>query len=120
MTFLVKKWAKACDEYPLAQKALLDMTPTRNPRAVEQWKKMAVDAAANRRSDPTAMDIYDVQHTERKPWSPVIWGPTLIAITVPTRKQIQLELTHEENSANTATRGIAGWISNGLRIEELQ
>ena len=51
----------ACEECPVAQKALQDLTPKKHPGRAKVWRKMAEEAARNRRNRIEAMDIYEVE-----------------------------------------------------------
>ena len=59
--FLVRKWVTACEECPAAQKALEDLTPKKHPGRVRAWRKMAEDAARDRRNRIEVMDVYEVE-----------------------------------------------------------
>ncbi|KAI1789363.1 hypothetical protein LXA43DRAFT_892969, partial [Ganoderma leucocontextum] len=68
---------------------------------VVAWTAMAENAARERQKNVQAMDIYEV-HSQK----------------LPTRAQILLELSQNENSTRDGQRGSAAWISGGLKIEE--
>ena len=42
----------------------------------------------------------------------------MMDVLVPTRAEIQLELTKAENGAARNLRGVAAWVASGLKLEE--
>ena len=66
VAFLVRKWEEACEETGPAQHALVELTPKNNPNAVKNWEAQAQNAWLLRRSQPDAMDIYEVKQSERE------------------------------------------------------
>ncbi|KAI0749121.1 hypothetical protein C8Q74DRAFT_1212211 [Fomes fomentarius] len=98
-----KRNTEVIDDLPVATDALPDITPKENAGKVKEWSDMAATPAAEHWTNPAAMDIYEVQTSK-----------------LPTRVQIQLDLTHSENlnADNCQLKGAASWISFGLRIEE--
>ena len=117
---LVRKWSTACQGLGPARQALLDVTPDRNGRVVQEWKKMADTAARQRRNNIEVMDIYDIQVSKREqrncPLPAYVYANSDL---VPTRAEIQRELTLEENSAR-GIKGAAAWITFGLKIQAQQ
>lgn len=80
---------------------------------------MADKASRDRRKNIEVMDIYEVQ--SKKCMSPVerllFLRITCVTVAVPTRAEIQLQLSKRENLEHRAV-GASAWISAGLKIDE--
>ena len=58
---LSRRWKRVCTEWQPAQDAYNDLSTASGGYNVARWKAEAEAAHARRATDPTAMDIYDVQ-----------------------------------------------------------
>ena len=102
MPALCRKWKKVQKGLPESQKAFDAINEGADPLDIATWTSQESKAQEARTADVNALDIYDVM--EKKPI---------------TRAEIQLQLTEKENKGNSA-KGVASWLSVGLKFEEAQ
>ena len=63
---LSKKWRVACENLAPARAAFRDQDRSTDPVDSVKWRKMAEIAANERKSKPSAMDVYAVQSKKRE------------------------------------------------------
>ena len=118
---LVRKWRTACEEWGPAAQALQKAGEEVDPKDVEQWKKLAKRAAEMRHKDIKVMDVFEFETHKRECTEPARWRTWSLFTelsTVPTRAEIQLQLTKAENELRDGLKGSAAWLGSGLKIEE--
>ncbi|KAI0708306.1 hypothetical protein C8Q76DRAFT_770330 [Earliella scabrosa] len=98
---LARKWRTACEEWGPAAQALQKAGEEVDPKQIEQWTRLAKRAAEMRHKDIKVMDVFEFE--SRK---------------LPTRAEIQLQLTRAENEHREGLKGSAAWLASGLKIEE--
>ncbi|KAI1783621.1 hypothetical protein LXA43DRAFT_1102319 [Ganoderma leucocontextum] len=98
---IVRKWRRACKKWGPAVEAYQKLSEASGEAQCEAWKRDAEAADKTRCDNPLVMDVYDVQ---RQP--------------LPSRKDVELGLTHDEGLSTVLMHGAASWISAGIRLEE--
>jgi hypothetical protein len=98
---LVQKLLKARTERSKFRKEFDTMNKTISSKRMKAWEALATICIRDRIEDPEVMDAYDVK-----------------VPNVKTRVQIQTELMNDE--IRDTGRGMASWISAGLKIQEEQ
>ncbi|KAG1882030.1 hypothetical protein C8R48DRAFT_767001 [Suillus tomentosus] len=103
--FLCRKYREAVKGVSESMTAFEKLNETADSAMVEAWVEQDREAQLHRSTDPSAMDIFDVQLQK-----------------APTRKQQELALLSSRtgNGGGHAKCGAATWIASGITIEELQ
>ncbi|KIK74155.1 hypothetical protein PAXRUDRAFT_20157 [Paxillus rubicundulus Ve08.2h10] len=99
---LSRKYIQAIQALEIAEEGYRNLTENADQSLITQWIAQAEEAQTQRFADVTAMDIFDVQLQH-----------------APTRVEMQLQLA-EDPAQPSLARGVASWLSLGLKIEELQ
>ena len=121
VTSLVKKWKRALMLYSNAEEAFLNLSATADPSCVVRWTEEADKAKAGRHENVKTMDYFQVAEF---PGIEVLIIPyfelTLVPVpgTAPRCAQMQLDLTR--NEPTTGTVGLAEFLVQGLKIQEIQ
>ncbi|KIJ06855.1 hypothetical protein PAXINDRAFT_19941 [Paxillus involutus ATCC 200175] len=99
---LSRKYIQALQASEVAEEGYRNLTANANQSLITRWVVQAEEAQTRCFADVTAMDIFDVQLQR-----------------APTRAEMQLQLA-EDPAQPSSVRGVASWLSLGLKIEELQ
>ncbi|KAG1829901.1 hypothetical protein F4604DRAFT_1695707 [Suillus subluteus] len=118
--FLCRKYKQAIKGAAESQLAFEKLDETANDDKVRDWEPQERMAQERRCRDPTAMDIYEVQL--QKGGSLFVWQASIHIVTVPMRKQQELQLlkAQGQRAEPACQRGVATWLAEGLTIEEAQ
>ncbi|KDQ49420.1 hypothetical protein JAAARDRAFT_200858 [Jaapia argillacea MUCL 33604] len=100
---LSKKYVKALGGVQMSAEAFENICKGASKKDIITWGRAEAAAQAGRLKDITKMDIY---------------GPSIK--DAPTKAELQIQLTVNKESGNGPIRGSASWISNGMRIQEVQ
>ncbi|KDQ65232.1 hypothetical protein JAAARDRAFT_116508 [Jaapia argillacea MUCL 33604] len=100
---LVKKYVKALDGVKMSVEAFGSICKGVSRQDIISWSRAEAKAQVGRLKDITKMDIY---------------GPSVK--DAPTKAELQIQLTQDEETGNGPIHGSASWISNGMRIQEVQ
>ena len=98
---LVKKYTRAVTKQRESREYLSGLTAQAPAECIPKWSTEVTDAEEKRPQSVKAMDIYRAKVPKPKG-----------------RKEIEVELGQQELQGNRA--GQAGWISQGLKVEEAQ
>lgn len=85
----------------------------------EKWLQGERDAITGRKTDPKAMDIFEIQ-MERGRCLPASRGTHSDLHPAPTVKVLELDLLAQQSGQQHRMHGSVSWIAEGLRIEEAQ
>ncbi|KIJ08077.1 hypothetical protein PAXINDRAFT_89391 [Paxillus involutus ATCC 200175] len=99
---LSRKYIQALQASEVAEEGYRNLTVNADQSLITRWIVQAEEAQTRHFANVTAMDIFDVQLQR-----------------APTRAEMQLQLAKDPAQPSSA-RGVASWLSLGLKIEELQ